>query len=69
MLVAGQFVRLVRCVSCGEKYYLVPIDAGVAALDEPGVPEWLSGEALRKWAEDEDASPEEGPVDWNRYKS
>jgi hypothetical protein len=35
---------------------------------EPGVPLWLTGDALKLWACDENENPNKGRVDWEKYR-
>lgn len=61
--------RVSRCVLCGERLTIRPIDPSAASSQEPGVPLWLTGKALRDWAQREAESPAKGPPDWDRYRA
>jgi len=57
--------RLLRCVTCGERLVLEPLSQEPG---EPGVPLWLSGDALLYWACREKKYPSEGPIDWEAIR-
>ncbi len=63
----GKPFRLGRCVRCGERLTLTPIDPSVANLQVAGVPLEFKGEALRKWVEKEAKSPAKEAIDWDHY--
>jgi hypothetical protein len=61
--IGDQAYRVSRCVTCGEQLTFTPI-AMSAINPEPGVPTWLTGDALRRWVSEEEEQPAEGPVNW-----
>jgi hypothetical protein len=63
VIIGDQAYRVSRCISCGEQLTFTPIDAN-AANREPGVPTWLTGDALKQWAREEEERPAEDPVNW-----
>ncbi len=66
ILIGKSWYRVCRKASADEQLFFVPIDAPDNTV--PGVPLWLEGEQLRKWIEDEEAEPSEGPINWDKYK-
>lgn len=63
--VGGKCYRVCRQISTGEKLTLSLVDK---ALDDPGVPIWLEGEKLKKWAKSEEDNPSDEPTDWDSYR-
>lgn len=57
--------RICRQISAGEKLTVSSIDE---ALDDLGVPIWLDGDQLIKWAKSEEDNPSDGPIDWEIYR-
>jgi hypothetical protein len=57
--------RVCRQISTGEKLTLSLVDE---AFDDPGVPIWLKGEKLKKWAVAEEDDPSDEPTDWEAYR-
>ena len=66
VIIGKQVYRCCRCVECGERVFLFPIEQGYEA--EAGVPLWLAGDRLRSWVVSEVANPTKGEVDWNRFR-
>jgi len=67
VVVGDEFFRVSRQISKGERIYLVPLHEGL--FDERiGVPLWVTGEALERWAEEEENDPrKEEERDWQRF--
>lgn len=57
--------RVCRQISAGEKLTLSEIKE---SLNELGVPIWLEGEKLKKWAKEEEENPSDEPNDWEMYR-
>lgn len=66
VIIAKRVYRCCRCVECGERFFLFPIEQGYAA--EAGVPLWLTGDRLQSWVLSELANPTKREVDWNRFR-
>ena len=63
----GQTHRVLRCTLCNDELTFKPIPADIASPSE-GVPHWLKGPKLRRWAEGEAEFPTKGEIDWERFK-
>jgi hypothetical protein len=63
--IGGKSYRVCRQISADERSTLTEIDK---VLEEPGVPIWLEGEMLEKWARSEEDNPSDGPCDWESYR-
>ena len=57
--------RVCRQISDDEKLTLALIDE---PSDAPGVPIWLEGEELRRWAKSELENPADEPTDWESFR-
>ncbi|RCS56456.1 hypothetical protein [Parvibium lacunae] len=65
VVIGGKYYRVCRQISNDERLTLSVIDE---PSDVSGVPIWLEGEKLRKWAEAEEEDPSDEPVDWEKYR-
>ncbi|ALV08952.1 hypothetical protein [Roseateles depolymerans] len=61
----GKSFRVCRQLSRAENITLTPIDE---PSETPGVPLWLTGERLMRWATDETENPADEPTDWSKYR-
>jgi hypothetical protein len=64
VVILGAPYRIVRCVSCNEAVWLIPIEK---AIFEPGVPWQLTGTRLLNWANHEDLQPSKAATDFSAY--
>jgi hypothetical protein len=62
-----RYFRLGRCILCGERLFLAPIDREIY-MEEEGAPLWLTGKGLRDWAKHEDRQPMKDSVNWEDYR-
>lgn len=60
----GASYRLSRCVACGERLFLERVDA---AIDTPGVPLWVTGDALKQWVQDPDEPAIDSEEHWRIF--
>jgi len=66
LVLEGRPYRLLRCATCADRLVLEP--SSQEAMESPGVPLWLIGEALLYWARREKNYPSEGPIDWEAIR-
>jgi hypothetical protein len=67
VMVGDKLFTVLRQISKGEKIHLQPIDVDFFS-EKLGVPLWVTGEALKRWAEEEENDPRKEEVrDWQRF--
>jgi len=67
VVLRGQMHRVLRCSLCHDELTFWPISADLGSPSE-GVPHWLKGPKLRRWAEEEAECPTEGDIDWEMFR-
>jgi hypothetical protein len=67
VILRGQMHGVLRCTLCHDELTFKPIPADIANSSE-GVPHWLRGPKLRRWAEEEAEFPTKGDIDWERFR-
>jgi hypothetical protein len=61
--VGGRAYRVCRCLTCGERLFVLPIP--VSPSREPGTPYELCASALVRWVQRETEKPTKGPQNWS----
>ena len=67
VVLGRRVLRVLRSTAEDERILFLGISLAIRT-DEAGVPLWLSGEALRRWVQEEDDDPSDEEVDWERFR-